>query len=159
MNKFTMKYLLITLFIWVTQLTLHSQQNIIWKANNVSFTLPNIYSPVVNDEEEFTALGNGTSININQYNNEVVEGYDINEYVQFVLDANSFEGAAKFIPLELNGLKAAYSEFRSEDEQVFILCALDDKRKSNFYVLLHYLYGEKIKKEDALKIFKSFKQD
>jgi hypothetical protein len=153
-----MKSIMVALVFTFSFLNLFGQQTYVWEAFGITFTLADDFEEVVNNDEEFSAIGDGMEMAILPFSDENIDDNDIVAYTIEVGNSLNLERIDKVNVIKLNGFKGAYVEGMSDGEKIFLMGLIDPDSDANFFVIITFLDDDENAIEEAINICKSFKK-
>lgn len=138
--------------------TLQAQQEYVWDEYGIGFTLADDFEEVTNDEEEFSAEGDGMSMSIIPFNNEDIDENDIVSFTLSIFNSLNVTRVDDVRPIQLNGFKGGYAEGASDEARVFIMGLIDPESPTNFFVIITFYDDDENAADEAINICKSFQK-
>lgn len=149
---------MVTLVLTIVSLSTYAQQMYVWDAYGISFSLADDFEEVVNNDEEFSAVGDGMEFAILPFSDENIDNSDIIAYTMEVGNALDLERIDDVSLIKLNGFKGAYVEGMSEGEKIFLMGLIDPDSDTNFFVIITFLDDDMNAIDEAIQICKSFQK-
>lgn len=137
---------------------LNAQQQYTWEEYGISFSLADDFSEVVNNAEEFSAVGDGMEMSIIPFLDETIDNNDITGYVMAVAASLELDRIDDVNVLKLNGFKGGYAEGVSGNEKIFLMGLIDPDSDTNFFVIITFLDNDANAIDEAVNICKSFRR-
>lgn len=153
-----MKTWIFLFFILFSGNILTAQQEYTWEEYGISFSLADDFSEVVNNSEEFSAVGDGMELSIIPFLDETIDNNDITGYVMAVAASLELDRIDDVNILKLNGFKGGYAEGVSGNEKIFLMGLIDPNSDTNFFVIITFLDNDVNAIEEAVNICKSFRR-
>jgi hypothetical protein len=153
-----MKSIMVVLVCTFSILNLNAQQAYVWEAYGISFTLADDFEEVVNNDEEFSAVGDGMEMAILPFSDENIDNSDIVAYTIEVGNSLDLERVDNVNVIKLNGFKGAYVEGMADGEKIFLMGLIDPDSDTNFFVIITFLDDDENAIQEAINICKSFKK-
>ena len=138
--------------------TMNAQQNYTWDEYGISFSLADDFKEVVNNIEEFSAVGDGMEMSIIPFADESVSTEDITAYTMAVAASLELERIDDINVIKLNGFEGGYAEGVSQGEKIFLMGLIDPKSDTNFFVIITFLDQDQNAIDEAVAICRSFKK-
>ena len=136
-----------------------AQQQYTWDMYNLSFTLADDFRETANDEEEFSATGDGMEFSIIPFNDASIDEDDITTFTMSIAASLDLDYIQDLDVIELNGFTGAYAEAEVEESTIFIMGLIDPDSESNFFVLLEFGSDDENAIEEAVNICLSIKRN
>lgn len=129
-----------------------------WTQYKVVFSLAGDFKPVVNNAEEFSAVGDGMEISIFPFNDNSISHDDIAEYTVAIAESMEAEEIDDADVIQLNGLKGAFVEAYKDGDRVVILGFIDPVSDSNFFAVITFADDDAEAEDEAVRIIRSFRK-
>ncbi|MCB0649496.1 MAG: hypothetical protein KDC49_22660 [Saprospiraceae bacterium] len=150
-----MKYLLFSICCLLGGITLQAQQEYVWDAYGIGFTLADDFVEVTNDEDEFSADGDGMSFSIVPFSNEELDENDLTAYTISIFDELDITRTDAISKIRLNGFVGGYALGASDDTRLFVMGLIDPDSDTNFFVIITFFDDDHVAVEEAIRICKS----
>ncbi len=153
-----MKTWIFLFFVLFSGSILNAQQQYTWEEYGISFSLADDFSEVINNAEEFSAVGDGMEMSIIPFLDETIDNNDITGYVMAVAASLELDRIDDVNVLKLNGFKGGYAEGVSGNEKIFLMGLIDPDSDTNFFVIITFLDNDVNAIDEAVNICKSFRR-
>lgn len=141
-------------FLMVSQIT--AQQEYVWDEYGIGFSLADDFQEVVNNADEFSALGDGMEMAIIPFKDETIDNNDITGYTMAVASSLELDRIDDVSVINLNGFKGGYAEGVLGGEKIFLMGLIDPDSDTNFFVIITFLDNDQNAINEAIAICKSF---
>lgn len=135
-----------------------AQQKYTWDEYGISFTLADDFQEVVNNIDEFSAVGDGMEFAIIPFYDESIDNNDITSYTMSVAASLELDRIDDISVIKLNGFKGAYAEGVLGGEKIFLMGLIDPDSDTNFFVIITFLDNDQNAIDEAVNICKSFRR-
>ena len=149
-----MKYLLFSICCLLGGTTLQAQQEYVWDAYGIGFTLADDFVEVTNDEDEFSADGDGMSFSIVPFSNDEINDDDITAFTISIFDEMDITRTDDISKINLNGFIGGYAEGATDDTRLFVMGLIDPDSDTNFFVIITFFDDDENAVEEAIRICK-----
>ena len=149
-----MKYLLFSICCLLGGTTLQAQQEYVCDAYGIGFTLADDFVEVTNDEDEFSADGDGMSFSIVPFSNDEINEDDITAYTISIFDEMDITRTDDISKIRLNGFIGGYAEGATDDTRLFVMGLIDPDSDTNFFVIITFFDDDENAVEEAIRICK-----
>jgi len=139
-------------------ITSQTQQNYVWDEYVISFSLEDDFEEVVNNIEEFSAVGDGMEMAIIPFKDETIDDSDITGYTMSVAASLELERIDDVNVIKVNGFKGGYAEGVLNGEKIFLMGLIDPDSDTNFFVIITFLDNDQNAIEEAINICRSFQK-
>lgn len=153
-----MKFLLFSILSVLSVSSVCAQQEYVWDAYNIGFTLADDFVEVQNSGDEFSADGDGMSLSIIPFENDDIDENDITAYTISIFSELGLTRTDKISLIELNGFMGGYAEGASQDSRVFIMGLIDPDSATNFFVIITFHDDDQNAVDEAINICHSFQK-
>ncbi len=136
----------------------YAQQYYTWDEYGISFSLADDFKEVVNNIEEFSAVGDGMEMSIIPFADETVSTDDITVYTMAVAASLNLDKFDDINTIQLNGFEGGYAEGVIQGEKIFLMGLIDPKSDVNFFVIITFLDNDQNAIEEAIEICRSFQK-
>lgn len=153
-----MKTRILIFFMAMTAITSQAQQNYVWDEYGISFSLADDFEEVVNNIEEFSAVGDGMEMAIIPFKDETIDDSDITGYTMSVAASLELERIDDVNVIKVNGFKGGYAEGVLNGEKIFLMGLIDPDSDTNFFVIITFLDNDQNAIEEAINICRSFQK-
>ena len=150
-----MKYLLFSVFCFIGSITLSAQQDLVWDAYNIGFTLADDFVETNNTDEEFSADGDGMSISIVPFSNDEIDETDITAFTISIFAEMDITRTDDISMIELNGFKGGYAEGSADGARLFVMGLIDPNSATNFFVIITFHDDDQNAVDEAINICQS----
>lgn len=153
-----MKALIFTFSMVLLAISVQAQQNYVWDEYGISFSLADDFEEVVNNIEEFSAVGDGMEMAIIPFKDETIDNNDITAYTMDVAASLELDRIDDVNVIKLNGFKGGYAEGVLNGEKIFLMGLIDPDSDTNFFVIITFLDQDQNAIEEAINICRSFQK-
>lgn len=153
-----MKTRILIFFMAMIAITSQAQQNYVWDEYGISFSLADDFEEVVNNIEEFSAVGDGMEMAIIPFKDETIDDSDITGYTMSVAASLELERIDDVNVIKVNGFKGGYAEGVLNGEKIFLMGLIDPDSDTNFFVIITFLDNDQNAIEEAINICRSFQK-
>ncbi|MBK6364356.1 MAG: hypothetical protein IPL63_00555 [Saprospiraceae bacterium] len=150
--------ILVVIFFLIGVNSSYAQQYYTWDEYGISFSLADDFKEVVNNIEEFSAVGDGMEMSIIPFADETVSTDDITVYTMAVAASLNLDKFDDINTIQLNGFEGGYAEGVIQGEKIFLMGLIDPKSDVNFFVIITFLDNDQNAIEEAIEICRSFQK-
>lgn len=140
------------LLILVGFASLNAQKAFEWATYGLAFDLADDFEETVNNNDQFSAEGDGMSISIFPFHDETIDDADMTVYTIEAAAAMELDAVDDINLININGFKGGYTEVVSEGEKVFIMGLIDPNSDVNFFIIISFADGDSLAIQEAIDI-------
>lgn len=133
-----------------------AQQEYVWEEYGIGFSLADDFEEVVNNADEFSAVGDGMEMAIIPFQDGSIDNNDITAYTMAVAASLELDRLDDVSVIKLNGFKGGYAEGVLSGEKIFLMGLIDPNSDTNFFVIITFLDNDQNAINEAVAICKSF---
>jgi hypothetical protein len=153
MNKF-----LLVILLMAGINTTYAQQYYKWEEYGITFSLADDFKEVVNNIDEFSAVGDGMEMSIIPFADETIDDNDITAYTIAIAASLELDIIDDINVININGFKGGYAEGVSQGEKIFLMGLIDPNSDTNFFVIITFLDQDQNAIDEAIEICRSFQK-
>jgi hypothetical protein len=146
--------IILLISIFTLSVTAQAQQEYIWHSYGIGFSLADDFYEVTNNEEEFSAEGDGMAITIIPFYDESIDHNDITALTVAIAETLDLEYVDDVSLISINGFNGGYVEGVLDDVKIFLMGLIDPKTNANFFVIISFLDGDYLATDEAINICK-----
>lgn len=138
--------------------TTYAQQYYKWEEYGITFSLADDFKEVVNNIDEFSAVGDGMEMSIIPFADETIDDNDITAYTIAIAASLELDIIDDINVININGFKGGYAEGVSQGEKIFLMGLIDPNSDTNFFVIITFLDQDQNAIDEAIEICRSFQK-